>query len=224
MDKNIDVALGSLEVVRSTVISLNAEYKNEVINRNRITDEITRLKTSSVPPSDMKSFLSEYIDVKANEYLDTLQGELNELVYPNRRAGITAFDKRKPINFEELEMLLKDGGEEILDSKYDSTPATGRKMLDLFSIGSHFDFGRAFCFYFGKQMKETLGKGDVEFPEIPDKDVDPSTRKERRVLIGKLTTELSVVNGKIFEITSKMKKLGALSQHDGGFLFGGARI
>lgn len=225
MGIDIKKAVASIELVRETVSKLNVEYIATLKLRDQIAEEITRLEQASIPPSDMRSFLKDYIDVKASEYQKALLGALNELTYPNRCSGTFRFEKREPINFKELEALLKDGGEEILGSNFYANQSGNTKMLDLFSIQSNFEYGRAFCFYFGKQMKEALDdSSSFEFPNIPEDYVDPSTRAERRILIAELNNKLSANNATMFEIMSKMKDLGAVFNHDESFSFAGIRI
>lgn len=230
---DMDAVAKNVAAVKAAMATLKKDYEAARKQVATLSGEIDTLRKASIPASDVVPFLKDYIDAKANEFVGMLNEELANLLYPQRSAGLTLHHQREPISFDELEGMLTRDGEAILGSDYwinaarggGSTP--GYKMLALLSSKNDHGFGRAFCFYFGDQMKAAL-EANADKIILPDiglsqaqklagerGEASKTTRAQRRTLIANLEAQLATAKGHAKKIQSQMESLGARFDHQG---------
>lgn len=216
MPVDMTAAANNAAAVKAALATLKTDWETAKTQVTTLSKQIDTLRKASVPASEIVPFLKEYIDAKANEFVAILNEEIGELVYPNR--GMQIFrNQREPITFDELEALLKKDGESLLGSDYWLSGGMGNgvqpgyKLLRLLTSGNDFGWGRAFCFYFGANMKTALdaNAAKIVVPPVPANKLDNSTRAQRRTTLASLETRLATAKTNVKSIQTQMESLGA---------------
>ena len=206
----------SAAVLRQAKETLRAELAEAEPKVVALKERIAALHKASIPPGDVIQFLKDYIDAKAGEYLAVLQYNVTCLVKPSRGDYSVLSGSGAPLSFDEYEALLTSNGEELLGHKFflapsmlDSTPTPKTKMLALLSAENEFGWGRAFCFFFGEEMKRALDANThkIVIPQLRPAELDETTREQRRVLLKTLENELSDAEREVGVIIGQMRAL-----------------
>lgn len=207
----------SAAVIKQAMETLRAELAAAEAKATALRNQKTALRKASIPPSDVIQFLKDYIDVKAGEYLAGLNHEIDNLVFPNRGTEMVPRDHREPLSFGEYESLLTPDGEVLFGNKlyansvmFDGGPAPKYKMLGLLTSIGDFGQGRAFCFFFGEEMKRALDANAdkiVILPILASK-MHESTRAQRRVMLDDLEKKIKEAEQEACAIHSQLKAIG----------------
>lgn len=91
------------------------------------------------------------------------------------------------------------------------------KTLGLLSDKNNFGWGRAFCFYFGTDMKAALdaNAAKISIPSVPAGKMDNSTRAQRLVTLASLQTQLDAAKASVETIKGQILSLGGRFFPDG---------
>lgn len=217
MPIDLNAIADSAAVLREAKETLRAELAVAEPKVAALQEKIAALRSASIPPSDVIQFLKDYIDAKAGEYLQILNYKIAAFVKPSRGDALTLSGNGKPLSFDEYETLLTPSGEEFLGHQFwlhaggsiDGTPVPKTKMLALMTLENEFGWGRAFCFFFGEQMKQALDANadKIAVPELNPSEMHESTREQRRALIATLEEELSKAKWEVGVIQGQMSAL-----------------
>lgn len=225
MPVDMTAAASSAATLKAALATLKIDWGAAKTQVTTLTAQIDKLRKASIPASDVVPFLKEYIDAKANEFVGILNDEVAELMYPGR--GLAIFrGQREPISFDELETLLTRNGESLLGSDYwlnggaSDGIKPGYKLLALMSSKNDFGWSRAFCFYFGANMKAALdaNAAKIVVPAIPASKIDNSTRAQRRVTLASLETQRTTALASVKSIQGQMESLGEKFNSQGELL------
>ena len=206
----------SAAVLRQAKETLRAELAVAEPKVAALKERIAALHKASIPPGDVIQFLKDYIDAKAGEYLAVLQYNVTSLVKPSRGDVSVLSGSGAPLSFDEYEALLTSSGEELLGHKFflspsvmGNTPTPKTKMLALLSSENDFGWGRAFCFFFGEEMKRALDANadKIVIPQLLPAEFDETTREQRRALLKTLAAELSDAEREVGVIRGQMHAL-----------------
>lgn len=120
-----------------------------LVERKKIDQQRAELLGKVVPMSDFKQFLIDYIEAKRTEYLASLRTAIEGVLYPPRRGNVLPVHERKPLNFQEMEALVKPDGEAGIT-------AFGRVQLVQPNKLYFDDLG--FYFYFGRLIQQQIAE------------------------------------------------------------------
>ena len=208
----------SAAVIKQAMETLRVEWDTTQARITALRNQEAALHKASIPPSDVIQFLKDYIDVKASEYLAGLNHEVDNLVFPNRGTEMVPRDRREPLSFDEYESLLTPDGEVLFGNKLyanSSTFGTGQafkyRVLGLITSMGDFGQGRAFCFFFGEEMKRALDANaeKIAVPSILASKMHESTRAQRRAMLDDLQKQIKEAEQDASAIYGQMKAIGA---------------
>lgn len=208
----------SAAVIKQAMETLRVQRDVTQARITSLRNQIAALRKASIPPSDVIQFLKDYIDAKASEYLAVLNHQIAHLIHPSRSDASVLSGSGEPLSFDEYESLLAPEGEALLGLKFWANPATldggplfKHKMLGLFSSDNNFGWGRAFCFFFGEEMKRALDANadKIVIPSILASKMHESTRAQRRAMLDDLQKQIKGAEQDASAIYGQMKAIGA---------------
>jgi hypothetical protein len=207
----------SAAIIKQAIAIRSAELAVAQTKIDSLKDQIAKLRQATIPPSDVLQFLKDYIDAKAVEYLPVLNYEIASLVNPTRGVVTLLAGGGEPLSFDEYESLLTPDGESLLGPSYwehgvfSNGPITKYKTLRLLTNDNAFGWGRAFCFFFGDQMKHALevNADKIVIPPIVASKMHESSRAQRRVLLNDLQQQLTQAQDEAATIRDQLHQMGA---------------
>jgi hypothetical protein len=138
-------------------------------------------------------------------------------MHPSRSDASVLSGSGEPLSFDECESLLAPEGEALLGLKFWANPANldggplfKHKMLGLLSSDNNFGWGRAFCFFFGEEMKRALDANadKIVIPPVLASKMHESTRAQRRAMLDNIQKQIKEAQQDASTIHSQMKAIG----------------
>ena len=191
--------------VRSAMQTLRQENAVLKEERDALMEKREHLLAQPVPLDDLKAFLCEYVDAKGSEFMTRLSGELDRFIHPPRHLPFHEQLKGPPpLGFEEMEILLGEGGEAGITE--------GGVPQFVIPLKNNHKTDIGFYFFFGEQIKAVITD---RFEELGIKyrvgDAYIGTpRAERRRELAEIDARLVEIGTRMAEIGGQIRALGDL--------------
>lgn len=145
--------LAAVKLVKETLSKLRQQHNQVKVEIADLAAQRKALLEQAIPLNDVKQVLFEYIDARAQIFLDNGQWlkNLNQFIYPNRNpyTPMQNDPKPRPLSFEDAQAMRRGApGTTIF-------PVMHPKLV-IPDIGSADATDSPFLFFFGEQLKAKI--------------------------------------------------------------------